>query len=266
MRYSWNIRLFQRAGYAWLGLYLVSVLVLGSDAWTNAPVPLLLSRTGPVAAAAHVLDALPAAVCAVLCAVTAGCCALLLRRHRWWLGLLVWFLYRVIDHRMWLASNGGVQLMGTMLLWAALMGDDVQVHVRSFAFWAARLQLMLAYAGAAAHKFTGTTWRDGSAFLRVAHDPLFHLHWLAASPLLCTVITYAVFAWMTLFPLAVWWIPSRRVVLLVGIAFHLATAVFIGIPQMGLAFIACYALWWPREVSVVPLDHIGPGRMRERLR
>jgi ABC-type amino acid transport system permease subunit len=34
-----------------------------------------------------------------------------------------------------------------------------------------------------------------------------------------------------------------------GIAFHLGTAVFIGIPQMGLAFIACYAVWLDEDVA-----------------
>lgn len=252
MMHVFSMRLFQRCAYAWLGLYLVAVLLLGGAAWTNAPVRLFTARTGPAAMVQQTLDALPASACVLLCALAAVGCAVLMRRHRWWLGLLLWLGYRVMDHRMWLASNGGVQLMGTMLLWTALMGDDVAAPVRLFAFWAARLQLLLAYAVAAAYKFTGTAWLDGSAFLRVTHDPLFHLGWLSATPGLCTLITYTVLAWMTLFPLAVWWAPSRRVVLVVGILFHLATAVFIGIPQMGLAFIACYALWWKGEDPAVP--------------
>ena len=48
---------------------------------------------------------------------------------------------------------------------------------------------------------------------------------------------------VTLFPFAVWWVPTRRLFLIIGTAFHLATAIFMGIPQMGLAFIACYAIW-----------------------
>lgn len=238
------IRLFQRCAYAWTALYLLSMLVLGRAAWTNAPVDLFIAHGGALDAVQRALGALPAAACMALCFVAAASGVVLMRAHRWWLGVLVWLLFRVIDHRTWLASNGGVQLMGTMLLWAALMGGDVQEPLRRFAWWAARLQLLLVYAVAAAHKFTGTTWLDGSALLRVTHDPLFHLGWLSAAPWLCTLITYAVLAWMALFPFAVWWRVPRRAVLLFGVAFHLATAVLIGIPQMGLAFIACYPLWW----------------------
>ncbi len=254
------IRSFQRWAYAWLALYLTALLLLGGDAWTNAPVKVFTARTGPAALFQHALDLVPAEGLVMLCALGVFGSLLLLRRHRWWIGLAVWFLYRLIDHRMWLASNGGLQLMGTMLLWAALMGEDVDARVRTFSFWAARLQLLLVYAAAAAHKFTGTTWLDGTAMLRVANDPLFHLHWLAAFPALCAVITYAVLAWMTLFPLAVWWWPSRRIVLCFGVAFHLLTALFIGIPQMGLAFIACYPLWWHRDTSMAVAVTSPPSR------
>jgi hypothetical protein len=154
----------------------------------------------------------------------------------------VWSAFRILSHRTWLASSGGIQLMENMLLWSSLMSSS-RTAIATFAFWAARLQLLLVYAAAAAHKFTGTTWLDGSAMLRVANDPAFHLGWLAATPALCTALTYLVLGWMALFPFAVWWDPSRRMSLVVGAVFHLLTAIFMDIPQMGLAFVACYAIW-----------------------
>jgi hypothetical protein len=179
----------------------------------------------------------------LLTAITVVIALFMLRWHRWWPGLVVWLLFRVITHRTWLASNGGVQLMENMLIWCALMGKGTHPLVSTTAFWIARMQLLVAYAVAAAHKFTGTSWLDGSAVLRVAQDPGFNLEWLSASPMLCTVLTCATLAFMTLLPFAVWWSLSRRWFLVIGGLFHLSTAMFMGIPQMGLAFIACYALW-----------------------
>lgn len=244
MNQGHSIGLFQRAVYSWLALYLLAILLTGSAVWANASVQLFRPDHGVwrFTTQWEVNRFSPGAM-HLLAALTILCTLLLIRRHRWWLGLIVWLLFRIITHRTWLASNGGIQLMENMLIWCALMGNGTHPFIGTTAFWIARLQLLLAYAAAAAHKFTGTAWLDGSAVMMVANDPGFSLGWLAGSPGLCTVLTYATLGFMTLFPLAIWWSPSRRVVLVIGVLFHLATAVFMGIPQMGLAFIACYALW-----------------------
>lgn len=262
-----RIRFFQRALYAWLAFYMLAMLLLGRAAWTNAPVQVFLAHRGAFNWFEGLINGAPAGIMLVLVGAVLGSAVALQSRHRWWLGLVTWLLFRIITHRTWLASNGGVQLMENMLIWSALMGRDVHPFVATTAFWIARLQLLLAYAAAAAHKFTGTTWLDGSALLLVVRDPAFHMAWLEGSPGFCTFLTYATLAFMTLFPLAVWWAPSRRLFLMVGMLFHLSTAIFMAIPQMGLAFIACYAVWldegtltrlnafsgrlWPRRAPVV---------------
>ena len=172
---------------------------------------------------------------------------------------------------MWLASNGGIQLMENMLFWSSFLHISTSPHplistLSSAAFWIGRLQLLLAYAAAAAHKFTGTTWLDGSAMSLVVADPTFNLGWLSASPGLCSALTYATLAFMTLFPFALWWKPTRRAWLCIGVVFHLCTAVFMGIPQMGFAFIACYALWLNDEEAQAIMDRAClSGRQVRRL-
>lgn len=238
-----SIRLFQRAVYAWLVFYLLAILCTGEAVWSNAPVHVFLTHHGALNWFEASVNGASSVVMLLLTIATLGMAIALLFNHRWLLGLVVWFLFRLVTHRTWLASNGGVQLMENMLIWSALMGGNVHPFVGTTAFWIARLQLLVAYAAAAAHKFTGTNWLDGSAVLLVAHDPAFSMGWLAGSPGFCTILTYATLAFMTLFPFAVWWVPTRRLFLIIGTAFHLATAIFMGIPQMGLAFIACYAIW-----------------------
>jgi hypothetical protein len=241
------VRWFRYAVYGWTAAYLVAILLLGPAAGASAPVKGVPLFTGA-------LDVLPVWGCAMLSLVTVlfawqarGVPALIA-------GLLVWWSFGVLAHRMWLASNGGVQLMSTMLLWCAWMPEEHSPapHWRKaaalFAFWAARLQLLLVYAVAAAHKYMGHTWPEGSAFAFVAADPTFDLGVLAqAAPMVVHTITWTVLVGMTLFPLAVWWGPSRRVVLVAGMLFHAATAFWMDIPQMGLAFIACYPIWTTTE-------------------
>ncbi|MBK9759750.1 MAG: HTTM domain-containing protein [Flavobacteriales bacterium] len=238
-----SIRLFQQLAYGWLALYMLSILLLDGSAWVCAPVDLFTRHEGARGALQEFMNALSPFSCSTICVVIIGLSVLLIRTHRWWLAMLVWLLFRVITHRMWLASNGGIQLMENMLLWSAFMGASSYARISTGAFWIARLQLLLVYAVAAAHKFTGHAWLDGTAVLTVANDPDFHLGWLATSPVSCAFLTYGALTFMSLFPLAVWWSPSRKVFLVIGALFHLATAVFMDIPQMGLAFVVCYAIW-----------------------
>lgn len=244
-----SVRLFQRACHAWLALYMIAMLASGGMVWSNAPVRIFSPGHG-ISSFITRWDAgsLAPAVLMGICVTIIALCTVQMRRHRWWLGLAAWVLFRIVTHRTWLASNGGVQLMENMLIWCALMGEGVHALVSTTAFWSARLQLLVAYAAAAAHKFTGTAWLDGSAVMMVANDPGFSLGWLASTPGLCEVLTYATLSFMTLFPFAIWWVPTRRLFLTVGVLFHLATALFMGIPQMGLAFIACYAVWMEDDV------------------
>ena len=240
------IRLFQQAVYAWLIGYTLLLLLLGKSAWSSAAVDAFPSQSLLAGVVPAVMSAITPEVGMALCGVLLLCSAALLLKHRAWLALLIWFIFRLITHRTWLGSNGGIQLMENMLLWTAFLSIGPGRLVSPLglaAFWIARLQLLLVYAAAAAHKFTGSTWLDGSAVSIVAADPAFHLRWLQRLPWICTAATYAALAFMTLFPFAVWWHPSRRAVLLVGVCFHLFTALFMGIPQMAFAFLACYTLW-----------------------
>lgn len=251
------VRLFHLCVYTWLMLYLLALLLLGDAAWSNAPVDLFTSHARVVLLMQRRLDLFTAGHGAGMCLALLALALFQLRHARWWLGLLVWALFRAITFRTWLAGNGGIQLMENMLLWSALMslsGRMEQVAVG--AFWIGRLQLLLVYAVTAAHKCSGTTWIDGTALLRVANDPLFHLGWLAAKPGICTTLTYLALVWMSLFATAVWWRPSRRIFLGIGVIFHLCTAVFMDIPQMGFAFIACYAIWLDEGEARGLLDRI----------
>lgn len=239
---SSSVRLFRWSAMAWIVAYALSILLLGEMGWVSAPVQ-LSQGGGLLQGFGELIAAMPRSVCVSIVGCTAVVAVLFAWTPHWTIGLVVWFLFRLVSHRMWLASNGGIQLMENMLLWLALMHVRTGTVIGPAALWIGRLQLLLVYAAAAAHKLTGSDWLDGTAVGKVAADPLFNLGWLLRTPWLCIALTYAALAWMSTFPLAVWWRGTRRWWLFLGVVFHLCTAVFMGIPQMGLVFIACYALW-----------------------
>jgi hypothetical protein len=257
--------LFRKATSAWVALYMLALLGLGEAAWSVAPVHVLTAHAFGAGWINGTLDAVDARLGVLLCVVVLGLALWRWRGAGMLPGLVLWLLFRVITARTWLASNGGIQLMDTMLLWSALLApgernDGLSAFVGRFAFWAARLQLVLVYAVTALHKADGTAWIDGTAVLLVAQDPDFDLGMLAASPRLCAAMTWAAFAFMALYPVAVWWSPARRVFMVLGTGFHLFTALFMDIPQMGLAFIACYTIWLQPEDARVMRAWLGRAR------
>lgn len=245
------VRLFRIAVHVWLIVLIAGRIPVGECLW-EVPVSPTLPRNGFFSFATDAFDTwLPRGsvwVAVPLLLVLAA--RELFRPHRWYAGVIIWIIYTSLMHRAWLAGSGGQQLMGILLFWSIFIDERTvgpERSVRSvlsvFGVWAVRLQLLLVYAATAAHKLTGTTWPDGTAVGIVATDASYHLGWLASFPAVCTALTWWLLAFTALFPLAVWWAPSRRAFLCMGVCFHLATALFLGIAAMGTAFLVAYTLW-----------------------
>lgn len=246
-----SVRLFRLAVHLWLIVFLVLRIPAGEFLWVY-PVSPTLPGNGFFSWATDAFDTwLPGGMVYVAVPLLLALAVRnLFRPARWYVGLLVWILYVSLMHRAWLAGSGGQQLMGVLLFWSIFIDERSLGPAPSFrsassvlGVWAVRLQLLLVYAATAAHKATGTAWWDGTAVGVVATDAAYHLGGLAHLPWLCRAITWLLFAFMALFPVAVWWRPARRLVLAAGLVFHAATAVFLDIPEMGTAFLVAYALW-----------------------
>ena len=117
--------LFRKACMAWVVFYMVALLGLGDAAWTAAPVPLLTAHAPGAELVNGALEALDARSGQVLCMLLLGLAVLCWRGAGVLPGLLLWLLFRLVTARTWIASNGGIQLMDTMLLWSALMRETV---------------------------------------------------------------------------------------------------------------------------------------------
>lgn len=246
-----SARLFQRAAALWVLGFTLSAYG-GPDQMNVMMRSPAYLPPGPLRWLTHLFPSLPDGwdVIAVLIAVPALlalCLRELLRPSRWWSAMIIWFLHTNLMNNAWLAGSGGQQLMANALFWCIFLplrrGDGEPRVVAVAAFWIIRLQVPLAYAATGLHKLMGAHWLDGTALAIAATDDAFGPAWIAGFPLAARLLTWSILLFQLSFPIAVWIGRLRPWWLLFGAAFHLATALWMDIPEMGLAFIACYAAW-----------------------
>lgn len=256
MMVRWSvIRWFQRMVLLWVIGFICSAY-WGLDALNAMGRSPLFAPPGPLKYLTHAVALLPDGMddLAVLVAVPLLlilCLRDLLRAPHWWSAVLIWFIYTNLMNRAWLAGSGGQQLIANLLFWNIfLCGKKTRAggHQPSgwafAAFWILRLQLLIAYLATGLHKLTGTHWLDGTAMGMVATDPAFGPTWIADHALVALLSTWAVLLFQITFPIAFWFRRTRYVWMFFGILFHVGTALWMDIPEMGLAFIAAYAIWF----------------------
>ena len=245
-----TVRLFQRAVLLWVIGFALNAY-WGLDALNNMGRSPVYAPPGPLKYITHALALLPdgindLVVLLLVPVLLLFCVRDLFRAPRWWSALLIWLVYVNLMNKAWLAGSGGQQLIANVLFWNILLTrpqakDEV---LRPAAFWIIRMQLLLAYAATGLHKLTGTQWLDGTAMGLVATDPAYGPLWIAAHPIVASITTGCVLLFQLTFSIAVWWRPTRYACMFIGLLFHMGTAIWMDIPEMGLAFIAVYPIWF----------------------
>ncbi|MBK9176776.1 MAG: hypothetical protein IPM46_10670 [Flavobacteriales bacterium] len=239
-------RLFQRAALLWvIGFTLSAYGGVGRMAIMAAS-PVYLPP-GPLKYVTHAIPALAGDHEAIVVMIgvallLVACLHALLNGPRWWVATLIWLLYTNLMNNAWLAGSGGQHLMANVLFWSIFLAVPDE-RWQTLGFWIIRFQLLLAYVATGLHKLTGTYWIDGTAMGIAATDPAFGPAWLGSFPTLSHIATWAVLVFQLTFPVAVWFSALRLPWMAFGILFHLATALWMDIPEMGLAFIVCYSIW-----------------------
>lgn len=257
MMVPWNaVKLFRMVIHLWVICFVLSALPAWEWLWDPAVSPALPAPPGPFGLVTHAFSTWLPAVVLSIPVVLALCVRNLFRPARWWSALLIWVLYTNLMNRAWMAGSGGQQLIGNLLFWLIFLPDGsrplagVREVVGVSSFWIVRLQLLLAYAATGLHKLTGTHWLDGTAMGIVATDPAYGPAWLADHPMLAALMTWAVLLFQLTFPVALWFRRVRVPWMVVGIVFHLGTALSLGIPEMAFAFIAAYPIWLSDDEAV----------------
>lgn len=254
-----TIRLFRCSVHAWLIIDILLSLPAAEWIWAQPISPSLPGPPGPFRYLTHAFSSwLPGSLALPAVALLLGLSLrAFVRPSRWWSALLIWSLFNSLLNHAWLVGTGGHQLIANVLFWMIFLPDgpangrmvpnavgDMREVLGRAAFWIIRLQLLLAYGVTGAQKLTGYQWPHGHAMGIVATDPDYGPALLAGQGTLLAVLTYAVLGFQLLFPLAVWWRPSRSVWMWSGLVFHVCTSLAFGIVDMGFAFLAVYPIWW----------------------
>ncbi|MBK7947116.1 MAG: HTTM domain-containing protein [Flavobacteriales bacterium] len=244
MNHTMAARFFQRAAPLWLLGFMISALPSAERLW-DLPVSPVWVPPGPISYVTHALCGQVPGFFAMLTAAVILMVAAwqLFAGARWWAWAIIWLAYVNLMNRAWMAGSGGQQLMANVLFWSIFLAMRSE-RAQFLGLWAIRLQLLLAYLATGLHKLTGTHWLDGTAMGIAASDQAFGPAWLASAPGLSSIITWCVLLFQLSFPIAIWFRQLRLPWMLFGIAFHLGTAIWMDIPEMGLAFVACYAFWF----------------------
>ncbi len=266
-----TVRLFRAAVHAWLIIDVLLSLPAVEWIWGRPISSSLPGPPGPFRYLTHAFYfwlpgtfALPAVGVLLMLSVRA-----LLRPARWWSAVLIWSLFTSLLNHAWLVGTGGHQLIANVLFWliflpngavnaparAAFVGD-VRDVLGVAAFWIIRLQLLLAYGVTGIQKLTGYQWTHGHAIGIVATDPDYGPAFLAGQGGLLTLLTFAVLVFQLVFPLAVWWRPTRIMWMWCGVVFHVSTGLAFGILDMGLAFLAIYPIWWGEATATKVLQRL----------
>lgn len=251
------IRLFQRALMAWVLFFVLFSWtgIDGANALMRSPMWL---PPGPLKFLTHAIAQFAPAGKAVAFVIAPWLLVVLAAWELWrpgrlWRALFVWWLYVNVMNAAWLTGSGGQQLIANVLFWnigLAFAGEKAaRAPVGYGAFWIIRLQLLLAYAATGSHKLMGTHWLDGTAMGIAATDPAYGPAWIADHSVIAVLATWCVLIFQLTFPIAVWWRPTRYAWMLFGALFHVGTALWMDIPEMGLAFIACYPIWFDERLA-----------------
>ena len=256
------VRLFRLGVHAWLIAYIVSALPAYRSLWGDAISP-CLPQPGIFSPITNMFCGWAGGYESIAIALLLiGCIHQLIRTPNAIVAFVIWAIHMSLMQRAWLAGSGGQQLIANMLFWLIFFPDEKRGSENQpgamviGAFWILRMQLLIAYAATVLHKFTGTHWIDRSALGIVVTDEAFGPAWLAGFPLMATIGTWSILLFQLTFPIAVWWKRTRVPWMIVGIFFHLATAIWLKIPDMAFAFIVCYAIWLDGSEASVILDRI----------
>jgi hypothetical protein len=236
----------------------VAEALFGPDAWLPAPD----HGTSPTAMALGMLS-YPAvqpywylfmAVC------IAACITGLLGYYRSLSLFLAWFTCSVLIMRAHLFHSSGNQLAALFLLYLTPawfpLGQSWKPLLMRWSLWMCRMQVLVVYVVSSVYKLQGSDWLDGSALYHVLSIEQFALHpvtdWMIASPFWFKLFTWSALGYQLLFPILVWVKPVKKWLLLVGVLFHLAIALLMGVADFGIVMILSYLLFWQPKREALP--------------
>jgi hypothetical protein len=187
---------------------------------------------------------------------------------------IVYLTGYMLYYAAYMTFNGGmiVCLLFSFYLIFSSPGSKpgIRAVFTNLAFIACVTQVLLIYAEAAATKWVGIDWREGSAIYYAIHLRHYADGWVAelfgSQKFLLVIAAYLTLLYQTVFPFLIWFRKFKYPLLAAGVLFHLGIAVFLSLYDFGLALIVAYALfvdesWAKRAVMLMP-DVLIPRSLR----
>ena len=158
-------------------------------------------------------------------------------------------LYR-IDHPI---VNGADIVVVMLSVWMMGMArwplfqnvKGLQVILSNTCVLFAKFQVAFMYLISGWDKLITPSWRSGQAFEYIRHIDLFNpaFSGVLSQESIQVALSWATIAFELAFPVGVWFERSRLLFLILGVAFHLAIAFMLNLPDFGLVMILSYLVF-----------------------
>lgn len=251
-----QVKLFRKCIYAFLFIHTLILLPAGSDIWGENQ---LVNFPFSVSSFLNILN-IPFLsknfywfILLYLVALLVG----IFKPNRI-IHFIIWYLYINLYYNAAAVQNGGNNLVALVLMYLAVNNSEskfakspLDILLNNLSVIAARIQIAMMYAVAGIYKLTGETWTNGTALMYIFNNPEYSLPyfsgWMGRQLWLIYLITYATLAFQILFPILIWLLPVRKYILWIGSIFHIAIALFMGIPDFGIIMLIMYILFYTQK-------------------
>jgi hypothetical protein len=166
--------------------------------------------------------------------------------------ILVYVTTVLLFNRVYLVITGGNYLIHIFLFYLIFVNENgkragINAFLSNAFIWACRIQVIYVYFFASIYKLTGETWMNGSALKYLLNMQEFSLPFMVGNmgnmDWLLTLGTYLSLGYQLFFPMLVWFKKIKIPYLILGVCFHVATIVIMGIPVFGLIMIVSYIIF-----------------------
>lgn len=197
--------------------------------------------------------------------------ATMLGYSRFWLRLLLWFLFLNLSHGNPELSNAGWAILKQCLFFATFLfdvrdGENGRTHslkrlLHNLSFYAIWFQIALLYFVAGANKLLGYEWLNGNALAVVLSIEEYSIPLvfenLHTNTLFLKIMTWVTLAYQLAFMPLIWFRRLHGVLLPIGMLFHLGIIVLLGIADFGIVMLGLYVAFVPNARAATVGQRLG---------
>jgi len=157
------------------------------------------------------------------------------------------------------SSNGGDNLHNFLIFMLIFIKEgatkrSVRQMVNNTTILIIQMHFCILYFLNAFGKIIRPFWRDGSYFKNLWHllyyaNPNLTPNWFF-NPGLNVFTGWAVILFEFIFPIFIWYKPYKKLLIYIGLFFHLGIALFLSLPDFGFTMIIVYILFWDLPTSI----------------